>query len=173
MTQPKSPLQVVYVAVQALLPYERNSRTHSPAQVDQIAASIGEFGFTNPILIDENHTVVAGHGRLMAAKKRGMQTVPCIVLAGLSDAQKRAYTITDNRLAEAGSSWDEDMLLMELGDLSLEDGFDLTMTGFTEKDLERLLGETALPSLPDIEPEKTATQHTCPACGHTWAPGSE
>lgn len=133
----KPALSIVYVPIESLAPYEKNARTHSPDQVDQIAASISEFGFTNPILIDEKNTIVAGHGRLEAAKSLKLETVPAIVLHGLTDAQRRAYVLADNRIA-LNAGWDENMLAAELADL--EDGdFDLNILGFSEEELDRLL----------------------------------
>ena len=123
--------------VEALIPYARNPRTHSDAQVAQIAASIVEFGWTTPILVDGDNGVIAGHGRLLAARKLGMSEVPVIELAHLSAAQKRALVIADNRIAiDAG--WDEAMLMLELADLA-EAGFDLDITGFSTAEIERLL----------------------------------
>jgi len=129
--------------VEALIPYARNSRTHSDAQVAQIVASIREFGFTNPVLIDEGGGVIAGHGRIMAAKQLGMAQVPALVLSGLTDAQKRAYVIADNQLA-LNAGWDEDMLRLELTALSSLD-FDLDLIGFNERELAALVGDV----LPD------------------------
>jgi len=106
-------LEVKGVAVADLIPYVNNSRTHSDEQVTQVAASIREFGFTNPILIDDEGTIIAGHGRLMAAKKLNMEEVPCITLCGLTEAQKKAYVIADNQLA-LNAGWDVDMLKLEI-----------------------------------------------------------
>lgn len=122
-----------------LKPYEKNARTHSARQVGKIAASIKEFGFTVPILVDENAGILAGHARLEAAKHLGLKTVPVIELTHLSPAQKKAYVLADNRLAlEAG--WDVDLITQELGELQALD-YDLSMTGFDEKELGRFLGE--------------------------------
>ena len=131
--------------VDRLRPYERNPRTHSEAQVDQIAASMVEFGWTNPILVDENAGILAGHGRLLAARKLGLTEVPVIRFEHLSEAQKRAYLIADNQLAlEAG--WDDALLAEELAWLR-DERFDLDLIGFDASELERLLaiadGETA------------------------------
>lgn len=116
------------VSVADLIPYARNSRTHSDAQVGKIAASIREFGFLNPIIVDGQNGIVAGHGRVLAAQKMGLATLPCIEAAHLTEAQKRAYIIADNRLAlDAG--WDNEMLKVELTDLQA-DGFNLELTGF-------------------------------------------
>lgn len=124
--------------VTALIPYARNARTHSDAQVAQIAASIREFGFTNPVLIDAECGVIAGHGRLLAARKLGMTEVPTLELGHLTPAQRRAYVLADNRLA-LSAGWDEDLLRIELGELQA-DGFDLELTGF---DLDEITGYLA------------------------------
>ena len=127
MPAPKFP-QYKTVPTASLIPYARNARTHSPAQVDKIAASIREFGFLNPIITDGQSGIVAGHGRVMAAQKLGLDTLPTIDAAHLTEAQRRAYVLTDNRTAlDAG--WDNDLLRIELQDLG-DAGFDLTLTGF-------------------------------------------
>jgi hypothetical protein len=120
-----------------LIPYARNSRTHSEAQVAQIAGSIREFGFTNPVLIDGENGIIAGHGRIMAAQKLGLAEVPCIRLDHLTETQRKAYVIADNKLA-LNSGWDETMLGLELADLRELD-FDLNLTGFDGDDIERFL----------------------------------
>jgi hypothetical protein len=119
-----------------LVPYTRNSRLHSPEQVAQVAASIVEFGFTNPILVDSNDGIVAGHGRLAAARELGLGEVPVVVLDHLSDRQKRAYVIADNKLA-LNASWDVDMLAMEVDALREED-FNLDLLGFSDEELKGL-----------------------------------
>ena len=120
-----------------LIPYARNSRTHSESQVAQIAASIKEFGFTNPVLIDGENGIIAGHGRVMAAQKLGLKEVPCICLDHLTDTQRRAYIIADNKLALNGG-WNEEMLGLELTDLRELD-FDLDLTGFDADEIEAAL----------------------------------
>ena len=127
------------IAIDRLIPYARNSRTHSDEQVAQVAASIREFGFTNPVLIDGEGGIIAGHGRVMAARKLGLADVPCIRLAHLSDAQKRAYIIADNKLA-LNAGWDDKMLALEFQDLQGM-GFDLELTGFGMDDIDELLAE--------------------------------
>lgn len=127
--------------VETLVPYVNNARTHSDAQVAQIAASIREFGFTNPVLVDGENGVIAGHGRLLAARKLGMTTVPVIELSHLSPAQRRAYILADNRLA-LSAGWDEDLLRLELGALR-DDGFDLGLTGFDPGEIAGFLTETS------------------------------
>jgi DNA modification methylase len=125
--------------IEKLTPYARNSRTHSDEQVAQIAASIREFGWTTPILIDEDGGVICGHGRLMAARKLGQTEVDVIVARGWPEAKKRAYVIADNKLA-LNAGWDLEMLAVELGDLQ-GFGFDLLLTGFSDDELSKLLAE--------------------------------
>ncbi|MDH5528253.1 MAG: site-specific DNA-methyltransferase [Nitrospirota bacterium] len=132
-------LTVKQAQVDSLVPYIRNARTHTDAQVAQIAASIQEFGWTNPILVDGDNGVIAGHGRLLAARKLGLETVPVIELSHLTDAQKRAYILADNKLAE-NAGWDDELLAIELGELKDAD-FDLGLVGFDEDELARLLGD--------------------------------
>ena len=135
----KLPKTIEPVSVETLIPYARNSRTHSDAQVAQIAASIKEFGFTNPVLIDQGGGIIAGHGRVLAARKLGLPEVPCIRLGHLTDAQKRAYVIVDNKLA-LNAGWDTEMLKVEFADLH-ELGFDLDLIGFSDDELADLLGD--------------------------------
>lgn len=130
-------MEIIYKKVQELIPYVNNSRTHSEQQVNQICASINEFGFTNPLLIDEKDSIIAGHGRLMASKKLGMEEVPCIVLKGLTEAQKKAYIIADNKMA-LNAGWDEELLKIELENLKELD-FDLGLTGFNIDELDDIL----------------------------------
>lgn len=120
-----------------LLPYARNARTHSDAQVAQIAASIAEFGFVNPILVGSDNTLIAGHGRLMAARKLGLDTVPVLVLDHLSDTQRRALIIADNKLAE-NAGWDDEMLALELAELQDSD-FNLEVLGFDDTEISEIL----------------------------------
>lgn len=130
-------MEIRQVKVEALIPYAKNSRTHDDAQVAQIAASIKEFGWTNPILVDGEHGIIAGHGRLMAARKLGMTEVPVIELKDLTETQKKAYIIADNRLA-LNAGWDNNMLTIELNEL-LEDKFSLELLGFNADELNALL----------------------------------
>lgn len=124
------------VDIDTLIPYARNSRTHSDAQITKIAASIKEFGFLNPVIIDSDNGIVAGHGRVLAAKKLGMAELPVIEANHLTDAQRRAYVIADNRLA-LDADWDIDMLKVEFDEL-LDLGFDLDLTGFGEAEIDML-----------------------------------
>jgi site-specific DNA-methyltransferase (adenine-specific) len=153
-----------------LIPYAANSRTHSDAQVAQIAASIKEFGWTNPILIDDDNTIIAGHGRLLAARKLGMEEVPAIILDHLTKAQQRALVIADNQLA-LNAGWDMDMLKAEIEDLSLED-FNLDLLGFDEKFLDGLLEPEPTAGLTDEDavPEVPETPKT--VLGDVWVLGN-
>jgi DNA modification methylase len=154
-------MQVKQVKVESLIPYARNSRTHSDAQVAQIAASIKEFGWTNPILVDGTNGIIAGHGRLLAARKLGYTEVPVIELENMTESQKKAYVIADNQLA-MNAGWDTSMLTLELGDLK-EVGFSLDILGFDPKELDTLLepeqvdGLTDEDAVPDI-PEEPVTK---------------
>jgi hypothetical protein len=134
-------LQIIHLPIDDLVPYARNSRTHSEEQIEQIAASITEFGFTNPVLIDSEGGIIAGHGRVMAARKLGLLEVPCLELAHLTDAQKRAYVIADNKLA-LNAGWDEQALKIELEDLKSL-GFEVELTGFSLKEIAELGMEDA------------------------------
>ena len=129
---------IVSRKVEDLIPYARNSRTHSDAQVAQIAASVREFGWTNPVLVDGENGIIAGHGRVLAARKLGMEEVPCIELAGLTDTQRRAYIIADNKLALNGG-WDDELLALELGELNAAD-FDMALIGFDAGELSAAMG---------------------------------
>lgn len=131
------PLTVRYRKTAGLIPYARNARTHSEAQVAQLAGSLREFGWTNPVLVDPDGGIIAGHGRVMAARKLGMDEVPTITLSGLSEAQKRAYVLADNRLA-LNAGWDAELLALELQGLT-DDGYDLALTGFPEDEIAALL----------------------------------
>ena len=122
------PEQMVRVSLGELVPYARNARTHSESQIAQIRASLREFGFVNPVLIDSDRNIIAGHGRVLAAKAEGMTEVPCVLVEHLTDAQRRAYILADNRLAEQ-SGWDTEMLALELGEIKAE-GMDLALAGF-------------------------------------------
>ena len=151
--------------IDRLVPYAKNSRTHSDAQVAQIAASIKEWGFTTAVLVDESGSIIAGHGRVMAARKLGMASLPVMVAAGWTDAQKRAYVIADNKLA-LNAGWDNEMLRLELGELQEMD-FDLDLTGFKADEIAAFQfdddAETGMPELKDGDKEpfqqKTFTLH--------------
>ena len=148
---------IVSRKVEDLIPYVRNSRTHSDEQVAQIAASIREFGWTNPVLVDGENGVIAGHGRILAARKLGMDEVPCIELAGLTDTQRRAYIIADNKLA-LNAGWDDELLAIEFSELA-DAGFDNLLTGFTQDEIDALTPEqipeglTDEDAVPDVQPD--------------------
>ena len=152
-----------------LTPYARNSRTHSDAQVAQIAASIAEWGFTTPILVDPSGSIIAGHGRALAARRLGMGHVPVVVADGWSDAKRRAYVIADNKLAQ-NAGWDEEMLALELGELG-ELGFDLELTGFSDEEIDALTPDEIPAPLtdPDEVPEVPVQPVSVP--GDVWVLG--
>lgn len=159
-------MNVVQIKIEALIPYVNNARTHSDAQVAQIAGSIKEFGFNNPVLIDEESGIIAGHGRVLAARKLNLNTVPCIKLNHLSPAQRKAYILADNKLA-LNAGWDNDILRLELADLKELD-IDTDLTGFTldEIDLLKQLNfeaatEEEQGKLDKLDPKWIA----CPNCG--------
>lgn len=163
-------IKIDYIPVADLIPYAANSRTHSDVQVTQIAASIREFGFTNPILVNGENTIIAGHGRLMAAKKLGLDEVPVICLDHLSKAQQKALVIADNQLA-LNAGWDIDMLKVEIEGLQLED-FDLDLLGFDDKFLDGLLEPEPAEGLTDEDavPEVPETPKT--VLGDVWVLGN-
>lgn len=167
---PHLPDSLERLPLDRLIPYANNSRTHSEEQVAQIAASIREFGFTNPILIDEADGIIAGHGRVLAARKLGLAEVPCIRLGHLTETQRRAYVIADNKLA-LNAGWDEELLAVELSSLR-EVGFDLGMTGFDADSIERFLNppEPTVDHVPDSSSEEIDADEfdmdcKCPRCG--------
>jgi len=129
------------VNIDKLVPYARNARTHSKEQILQLRASLREFGFVNPVIVDKDLNIIAGHGRIMAAKEEGIAEVPCVFVEHLTDAQKKAYILADNRLA-LNAGWDAEMLSVELAELQGAD-FDITMLGFDDKELDKLLGANA------------------------------
>ena len=148
-------MQVEQIGIETLIPYANNARTHSEAQVAQIAASIREFGFNNPVLIDEQSSIIAGHGRVLAARKLELDTVPCIRLNHLSSTQRRAYIIADNKIA-MNAGWDEELLALELTELT-EFGVNMDLTGFTVDEIaelnpkitEGLTDEDVVPEVPE------------------------
>jgi ParB-like chromosome segregation protein Spo0J len=163
-------MQVRSVPIKDVKEYGRNSRTHSKDQVGQIAKSITEFGWTNPLLIDESGVLIAGHGRLAAAKLLAMDSVPCIEIAGLSDAKRRALVIADNKLA-MNAGWDETILALELSELKGQ-GFDVDVIGFTENQMLKLIGfdvpgegKTDDNALPDVPTTATSQDGDVWLCG--------
>lgn len=166
----KDKLQVIYRKTAELIPYINNSRTHSDEQIMQVAASIKEFGFTNPVLIDEGGGIIAGHGRLQAANRLGMDEVPTITLSGLSDNQRKAYIIADNKLA-LNSGWNDKLLALELQELQ-DNEFDLSLIGFDVDELALLLepeqveGLTDEDAVPEVE-----TANVVSVRGDVWVLG--
>ena len=172
-SKPKAPapLAIVYRAPGDLKPDPRNARTHSPDQVAQLRASIREFGFTNPVLLRPDGMIGAGHGRVEAAKAEGLAEIPTVTIEGLTDDQWRAYVLADNKLA-LNAGWDVDLLAAELR--ALEGGTaDLTLTGFSQTELDDLLRQTveagqAPEAFPEFD-EAIETEHRCPKCGYAWS----
>jgi len=162
-------LQIALRPLGELIPYARNPRTHSDAQVAQIAASIREFGWTNPVLVDGANGIIAGHGRVLAARKLKLEHVPVIELAHMSDAQRRSYVLADNKLA-LNAGWDEALLRLELADLS-ELGFDLGLIGFGEGELERLLAGDSRTGLTEDDDAPELPGHAITRRGDLWVLG--
>lgn len=166
-------LSIEYRNIDDLIPYLNNSRTHSDEQVTQIASSIKEFGFTNPVLIDEQGGVIAGHGRIMAGKKLGLEKVPTITLAGLTDAQKKAYVIADNKLA-LNADWDFELLRVEYKALE-ELNFNLDVLGFDFREvqdlfeIDNLTTDDCVSDIEDFEEvDSFELAHKCPKCGYEF-----
>jgi len=160
-------LKIEYLLATDLVPYENNSRTHSQQQVDQIKRSMNEFGFTNPILLDENNGIIAGHGRLQAAQELDIKLVPTITLKGLTKAQRKAYVIADNQLA-LNAGWDNNILAQELSELE-KLNFDLDLIGFDNNEISGLMFEDKEhypdSSAKEIDPDDYNMGHQCPKCG--------
>ena len=157
-------------AIEGLIPYVNNSRTHSESQVAQVAASIKEFGFTNPVLIDDDNMIIAGHGRIQAAMRLGLAEVPCIRLSHLTENQKKAYIIADNKLA-LNAGWDEELLRLELGNLD-ENDFDLSLTGFDDDELKNLLLPEQVNGLVDEDQVPEVPEDPVTVEGDVWILGN-
>jgi DNA modification methylase len=155
--------------IERLIPYARNARTHSPAQVDQIAASIKEWGWTNPVLVSEDNTLIAGHGRVLAARKLRIPEVPVMVATGWTEAQKKAYAIADNKLA-LNAGWDEALLGLEIGELE-NVGFDIGLLGFTDSEIVAL-GSSANAGLTDPDDVPEVPAEPVSRLGDVWLLGS-
>jgi len=140
-------MKVEQIPTEKLIPYARNAKKHDASQVSKLAGSIREFGFNNPVLIDAQNGIIAGHGRVMAAQKLELKDVPCIRLGHLTDTQRRAYILADNKLAEIGGGWDEELLGLELAELR-DTNFDLELMGFSEEELGAFaVEESGMPEL--------------------------
>ena len=162
-------LKIKYLATGLLIPYANNSRTHTEQQIKQVAASIQEFGFTNPILIDEKNGIIAGHGRVLAAELVKLKEVPTIKLEGLSEAQKKAYVIADNKLA-LNAGWSYELLKLEFDELKALD-FNIDVIGFNQKEIDGFIGFIDNEAPDDFVEfdENIDTEHRCPKCGYEWS----
>ena len=156
-------------AINKLVPYARNARTHSDEQVGQIAASIKEWGWTTPILVDETGSIIAGHGRTLAAQRLQMTEVPVMVAKGWSEAKKRAYVLADNKLA-LNAGWDNEMLALELGEIG-DLGFDLDLTGFTADEIAALMPVEIPPGLTDEDAVPEVPEQPVTVLGDVWVLG--
>jgi ParB-like chromosome segregation protein Spo0J len=160
-------MKIEQIALDELIPYANNARTHSEEQVLQIASSIKEFGFNAPVLIDKDKGIIAGHGRVMAAKKLGLKQAPCIRLEHLTEAQKKAYILADNKLA-LNAKWDNELLALELTEIKGLD-FDLDLTGFEVGEIAALTFEKKdhypESSSQEIDVDDYKMTHQCPKCG--------
>jgi len=170
MPRKKPAQQIEMHAIEGLIPYVNNSRTHSESQVAQVAASIKEFGFTNPVLIDDDNMIIAGHGRIQAAMRLGLAEVPCIRLSHLTENQKKAYIIADNKLA-LNAGWDEELLRLELGNLD-ENDFDLSLTGFDDDELKNLLLPEQVNGLVDEDQVPEVPEDPVTVEGDVWILGN-
>jgi site-specific DNA-methyltransferase (adenine-specific) len=155
--------------IERLIPYARNSRTHSDDQIAQLAASIKEWGFTSAILVDEDGGIIAGHGRVMAARKLGLASLPVMVAAGWSEAQKRAYVIADNKLA-LNAGWDNELLALELAELG-DLGFDLELTGFSDDEIKALMPVEVEEGLTDPDDAPALAENPITRPGDIWVMG--
>ncbi len=163
-------LQIHYRPIESLIPYARNARTHSEDQIAQIAASIREFGWGAPILVDGQNTVIAGHGRLLAARKLGMTEVPVVPMAHLTDIQRKALILADNKIGE-NASWDNELLGLELAELQ-EGGFDLAITGFSVDEWDALIaGDASNDGLTDEDQVPEVTENPISKSGDIWILG--
>lgn len=162
-------LTVKYRPVSELVPYVRNARTHSDEQVAQLAGSIKEFGWTNPILVDNDGGIIAGHGRLLAAQRLKMDEVPTIQIGGLSEAQRRALVLADNKLA-LNAGWDIDLLKVELSGLN-EQGFDIALTGFSVDEISKLLAPAGTDGLTDQDDTPEVPVNPVSKLGDVWVCG--
>jgi ParB-like chromosome segregation protein Spo0J len=150
-------MKIENIAVEKLIPYARNAKRHDPAQISKLAGSIREFGFNNPVLIDAENGIIAGHGRVMAAQKLELKDVPCIRLGHLTENQRKAYILADNRLAEIGGGWDEEMLKAELESLGMDEtwlDFDIVIGSSEEEEKESEISEKIFEQSVQLDPAK-------------------
>jgi DNA modification methylase len=158
------------VSIDKLVPYARNARTHSKEQIKQLRASLREFGFVNPCIIDKDYNIIAGHGRVMAAKEEGISEIPCVFAEHLTDAQKRAYILADNRLA-LNAGWDDEMLSVELSDLQAN-AFDLSLLGFSDAEMNRIMGGMENAKDDDFNVDAELQKPTLSKPGDLWLLGN-
>ena len=158
------------VSIDRLIPYARNARTHSKEQIKQLRASLREFGFVNPCIIDKDYNIIAGHGRVMAAREEGIDSIPCVFAEHLTDAQKRAYILADNRLA-LNAGWDDEMLSVELSDLQAN-AFDLTLVGFSDAEMNKLMGGMENAKDDDFDVDAEHQKPTLSKPGDLWLLGN-
>jgi DNA modification methylase len=158
------------VNIDKLIPYARNARTHSKEQIKQLRASLREFGFVNPVIVDKEYNIIAGHGRVIAAKEEGITSIPCVFAEHLSDAQKRAYILADNRLA-LNAGWDEEMLSVELSDLQTN-AFDLSLLGFSDAEMNKFLGGMEEAKDDDFDVDAELQKPTLTKAGDLWLLGN-
>ena len=158
------------VSIDKLIPYARNARTHSKEQIKQLRASLREFGFVNPCIIDKDYNIIAGHGRVMAAKEEGISEIPCVFAEHLTDAQKRAYILADNRLA-LNAGWDDEMLSVELSDLQAN-AFDLSLLGFSDAEMNKLMGGMENAKDDDFDVSAELQKPTLSKPGDLWLLGN-
>ena len=158
------------VDIGKLVPYARNARTHNKEQIVQLRASLREFGFVSPVIIDSDYNIIAGHGRVAAAKEEGYKTVPCVFAENLTEAQKRAYILADNRLA-MNAGWDEEMLAVELSDLQA-DAFDVSLLGFTDAELNKLSGAAENVREDDFDIDEELKKPAVTKLGDLWLLGT-
>ena len=158
------------VSIDRLIPYARNARTHNKEQIKQLRASLREFGFVNPCIIDKDYNIIAGHGRVMAAKEEGIDSIPCVFAEHLTDAQKRAYILADNRLA-LNAGWDDEMLTVELSDLQAN-AFDLSLLGFSDAEMNKLMGGMDNAKDDDFDVDAELQKPTLSKPGDLWLLGN-
>ena len=158
------------VGIDKLIPYARNARIHSKEQIKQLRASLREFGFVNPCIIDKDYNIIAGHGRVMAAKEEGIESIPCVFAEHLTDAQKRAYILADNRLA-LNAGWDDEMLSVELSDLQAS-AFDLSLLGFSDAEMNKLMGGMENAKDDDFDVDAELQKPTLSKPGDLWLLGN-
>lgn len=165
----KTTSEMQLVSIEKLVPYVNNARTHSPEQINKLRSSLREFGFINPVIIDRDFGVIAGHGRILAAKEEGITEVPCVLADHLTEAQKKAYIIADNRMAmDAG--WDEELLRVEIEALQA-DAFDLSLTGFDEKELSDLFKDDTDVQEDDFDVDAELQKPVVTRPGDVWTLG--